>query len=73
MECARIDTLHRLYDPASRKFLTANGEWTPDKQKASIFRDLASSIQYCLRHGIKDAEVLVKLSSGRKVRVPICA
>jgi hypothetical protein len=69
----KVDTQHRLYDPASRRFLTDKGEWTSDKQKASTFRDLAASIQFCLRHGIKDAEVLVQLSSGRDVRVPICA
>jgi hypothetical protein len=73
MAQARNDTEHWLYDPTSKRFLTANWEWTPDKQQASTFSNLARSIQFCLRHGIKDAEVLIQLNNRRKVRVPICA
>lgn len=63
---------HQLYDPASRKFFVRNGEWTPDKSRATTFGDLASLIQLCLRYGLKDAQLLVQTGPGRRVRLPIC-
>ena len=67
------ETKHLLYDATRRRFLTRTGEWTRDMAKSIVFRDLVSVVQFCLRHGFKDAEMLVQFASGRRVRLPICA
>jgi hypothetical protein len=64
---------HLLYDASSRRFFARTGEWTRDTAKAIVFRDLASVVQFCLRHGFKDAEAMIELDSGKRVRLPICA
>jgi hypothetical protein len=73
MAKTRTEPKHLLYDAARGGFLTAHGEWTEDKSKAGSFSDLATMIQFCLRHGMKDAELLIELGTGRNVRVPICS
>ena len=73
MAKTRTEPKHFLRDPASRRFLTVHGDWTDDKAQARSFADIASLIQFCLRHGMKDAELLIQLKSGRNVRLPICS
>jgi len=64
---------HRLFDTVRKKFFVCNGEWTEDESQASTFHDVASLVQTCLRHGLKDAQMLVQIGGRRRIRVPICA
>ena len=53
-----LNAKHLLYDASTRRFLARTGEWTRDMAQAIVFRDLASVVQFCLRHGFKDAEAV---------------
>ena len=68
-----LNAKHLLYDASRRRFLARTGKWTRDMAKAIVFRDLASVVQFCLRHGFINGEALVEFGSGRTVRFPICA
>ena len=73
MASRSLNAKHLLYDASTRRFLARTGEWTRDMAQAIVFRDLASVVQFCLRHGFKDAEAVVQFDSGKRVRMPVCA
>lgn len=68
-----LNAKHLLYDASTRRFFARTGEWTRDMAQAIVFRDLASVVQFSLRHGFKDAEALIELDNGKRVHFPICA
>lgn len=60
-----------LFDPVSRKFLKADGQWTSSEADAMNFADMQSVAQACSKYGLQKGEVLLRSTQNVEFRLPL--
>ena len=62
-----------LFDPVSRKFLKADGQWTSSEAEAMNFADIHSVAQACSKYRVRKGEVLLRSTQNIEFRLPLRA
>jgi hypothetical protein len=61
-----------VQNPLTLSYFANLGKWTSDPEKAYVFKDSRSAIQFCLNHELSDMQVVLKGSDDRfDVQVPV--
>ena len=60
-----------LFDPVSRKFLKADGQWTSSEADAMNFADIHSVARACSKYGVRKGEVLLRSNQNVEFRLPL--
>ena len=61
---------HKVFEP-TRGFLCRDGKWTQKEEEASLFTDLVSVLQLCLRFGVPSV-VLIIYEGATRIEWPLC-
>lgn len=61
-----------LQNDVTLAYLRSPGEWTPDTERAMVFKDSASAIQFCLEHELRDMRIVLHFPKfGYDVHLPL--
>lgn len=61
-----------VQNPLTLSYFANVGKWTSDPEKAFVFKDSRSAIQFCLNHDLSDMQVVLKGPEDRfDVQVPV--
>ena len=61
-----------VQNPLTLSYFANVGRWTSDPEKAFVFKDSRSAIQFCLNHDLSDMQVVLKGPEDRfDVQVPV--
>jgi hypothetical protein len=57
-------TIRRLVRHRATRQYLKDGGWTTDPLQASVFADSLDAVQACLRHGLTDVELALRIGTG---------
>ena len=61
-----------VQNPLTLSYFANLGRWTSDPDKAYVFKDSRSAIQFCINHDLSDMQVVLKGPEERfDVQVPV--
>ena len=61
-----------VQNPLTLSYFANVGKWTSDPEKAFVFKDSRSAIQFCLNHELADMQIVLKGPEARyDVQVPV--
>jgi hypothetical protein len=60
-----------IQNPLTLSYLQNVGTWTSDPEKAYLFRDSRSAIQFCLQNDMDDMQVVLKGDDDHEMQIPV--